>query len=88
MGNLRWLGALALAALLLARPAEASLGAARAMALWSASVAPAVFPFLALLPLLTGRDAGFCTACFSGEYPTAVPVSGEKHRFERKIHDD
>ena len=38
--------------------------------------------------LLTGRDAGFCTACFSGEYPTAVPVSGEKHRFERKIHDD
>jgi amidophosphoribosyltransferase len=30
---------------------------------------------------------GFCTACFSGEYPTAEPVSTTKDRFERKISD-
>ena len=36
--------------------------------------------------LLTGRDDGFCTACFGGEYPTAVPADGLKSRFEKKIH--
>ncbi len=35
---------------------------------------------------LTGADTGFCTACFGGGYPTAVPEHGEKNRFERKIH--
>ena len=35
---------------------------------------------------LTGRDDGFCTACFGGGYPTAVPGDGMKNRFERKIH--
>lgn len=28
---------------------------------------------------------GFCTACFGGEYPTAIPSHGDKDRFERKI---
>ena len=36
--------------------------------------------------LLTGADTGFCTACFSGEYPTAVSSHTEKDRFEKKIH--
>ncbi len=36
--------------------------------------------------LLTGRDDGFCTACFGGEYPTSVPADGLKSRFEKKIH--
>ncbi len=36
--------------------------------------------------LLTGSDDGFCTACFGGEYPTAVPGDGLKNRFEKKIH--
>ena len=36
--------------------------------------------------LLTGKDDGFCTACFGGEYPTAVPKDGRKSRFEKKIH--
>ena len=36
---------------------------------------------------LTGAPGGFCTACFGGEYPTPIPLSGEKNRFERKIHD-
>ena len=36
--------------------------------------------------LLTGRDDGFCTACFGGDYPTAVPIDGSKNRFEQKIH--
>ncbi len=35
---------------------------------------------------LTGRNDGFCTACFGGEYPTAVPSDGLKNRFEKKIH--
>ena len=35
---------------------------------------------------LTGKDDGFCTACFGGEYPTAVPTDGLKSRFEKKIH--
>ena len=51
------LAGLLLAALLLARPREAALGAARAMARWAETVAPAVFPFLALTPLLTCEEA-------------------------------
>ncbi len=35
--------------------------------------------------LLTGADTGFCTACFGGGYPTAVPVRTSKNRFEMKI---
>ena len=52
-----WLGAAALAALLLLRPGAAMAGAARAMAQWAESVAPALFPFLALMPLLTCDEA-------------------------------
>ena len=37
--------------------------------------------------LLTGEDSGFCTACFGGDYPTEVPPSGNKSRFERRIHE-
>lgn len=37
--------------------------------------------------LLTGTDTGFCTACFGGEYPTAIPSSSTKDRFERKISE-
>ncbi|MBO4414778.1 MAG: amidophosphoribosyltransferase [Lachnospiraceae bacterium] len=35
--------------------------------------------------LLTGHDTGFCTACFGGGYPTAVPDGLVKNRFEMKI---
>ena len=57
---MRWfkfLSGLALAALLLSAPQAAALGAARGMAQWYASVAPALFPFLALMPLLTCDEA-------------------------------
>lgn len=37
--------------------------------------------------LLTGVDSGFCTACFGGGYPTAVPDKTAKNRFEMKIND-
>lgn len=37
--------------------------------------------------LLTGEDGGFCTACFSGDYPTEIPKPGSKSRFERPIHE-
>lgn len=57
MRRFKWLGALALAALLLARPREAAAGAAQAMARWCDTVAPVVFPFLALTPLLTCEEA-------------------------------
>ena len=37
-----------------------------------------------LLQIAEGSK-GFCTACFGGEYPTAIPSRGDKDRFERKI---
>ena len=37
--------------------------------------------------LLTGRDTGFCTSCFSGSYPTDVPAGSVKGRFEQRIHE-
>ena len=57
MRHLKWLGGLALTALLLAEPGAAARGVAEAMACWYASVAPALFPFLALMPLLTCGEA-------------------------------
>ncbi len=36
--------------------------------------------------MLTGTDFGFCTACFSGDYPTEIPLYRGKNRFEKKIH--
>lgn len=53
----KWIAGLALAGLLLARPGEASAGALAAAERWRVAVAPAIFPFLALLPLLTGDEA-------------------------------
>ena len=38
-----------------------------------------------VLPQLSGSDE-ICTACFSGDYPTVIPQSGSKNRFEQKIH--
>ena len=53
----KWLLGLVLAGILLARP-EAAAGAAReALALWYRNVAPSLFPFMALLPLLTCDEA-------------------------------
>ena len=43
--------------LLLSRPGAAALGALDAMLCWAATVAPAVFPFMVLLPALTGDAA-------------------------------
>ena len=37
------------------------------------------------LPQLAKSD-GICTACFTGDYPTAVENDESKDRFERKIH--
>jgi len=34
-----------------------------------------------------GHGKGFCTACFSGEYPTQVPKQTGKNRFEHKISE-
>lgn len=34
-----------------------------------------------------GRTDGFCTACFSGDYPTEIPTETHKNRFEQKISD-
>ena len=36
---------------------------------------------------LAGEDTGFCTACFGGGYPTAIPPDGAKNRFETKISE-
>ena len=57
MKRLKWLGGLAAMALLLSKPQAASRGATEALERWYASVAPALFPFLALMPLLTCGEA-------------------------------
>lgn len=36
---------------------------------------------------LAGEDTGFCTACFGGGYPTAIPSDTAKNRFETKISE-
>ena len=41
-------------------------------------------PLEALSQLAMGT--GYCHACFSGDYPTAVPVNTTKDRFEQKLH--
>lgn len=35
---------------------------------------------------LTGSDQ-YCCACFTGDYPTAIPADGGKDRFERKLSE-
>lgn len=57
MRFVKGLGGLVLALLLLCRPREAALGAARALSHWYASVVPALLPFLVLMPLLTCSEA-------------------------------
>lgn len=54
---MRLLTAVILAAYLLMNPDQAVLRAREAMNLWAASVAPALIPFLALLPALTDAQA-------------------------------
>ena len=40
-----------------------------------------------LLKIAGNACPGFCTACFGGGYPTAVPGPGQKDRFEMKLSD-
>ena len=53
LAGLKCAGGMLCVGLLLSEPAVAAMGAARAMAQWCAVVAPSLFPFLALMPLLT-----------------------------------
>ena len=57
MKRVKFWGAIFILTGILLRPEAAVAGAQRAMRLWYSSVAPAMFPFLALLPVLTGPDA-------------------------------
>lgn len=57
MKKLKFWGAVLVVAGILIRPEASVAGAQRAMRLWCGSVAPALFPFLALLPALTGPEA-------------------------------
>lgn len=57
MKRLKFLGAILIFVILLLKPEGAAQDAQRAMRIWYSSVAPALFPFLALMPLLTGEDA-------------------------------
>ena len=34
-----------------------------------------------------GRCTGYCTGCFSGEYPAPIPEVTEKNKFERKLSE-
>lgn len=40
-----------------------------------------------VVKLADNTQGGFCTACFGGGYPTAVPQDGGKDRFECKISE-
>lgn len=35
-----------------------------------------------------GTAGGYCTACFDGDYPTAVPAAARKNRYETKISEN
>ncbi len=35
----------------------------------------------------SGPGCGYCSACFDGEYPTAIPTDTRKDRFERKLSE-
>ena len=72
MRHLKWLGALAALALLLLRPAEAAAGALLASARWYFSVAPALFPFLALMPLLSCSEAAKAYEALLGRVSEAL----------------
>lgn len=41
------------------------------------------------LPLLLGDENSceYCSACFSGEYPTRIPEKMEKYRFEKRLSE-
>ena len=38
-----------------------------------------------LIKICDNNNSGFCTACFTGEYPTQVPNEIKKNRFDQKI---
>ncbi|MDO4315964.1 MAG: amidophosphoribosyltransferase [Oscillospiraceae bacterium] len=40
-----------------------------------------------VIKLADNTQGGFCTACFGGGYPTAIPKDGGKDRFECKISE-
>ena len=40
-----------------------------------------------VVKLADNTECGFCTACFGGGYPTAIPRDGGKDRFECKISE-
>ena len=64
---LRWLTGAAAMALLLWEPQAAAEAARNALALWYRQVAPALFPFMALMPLLTCPEGlQFYERCFGG----------------------
>ncbi len=56
-GGLKWLVGVLFLVFLLCDPAGAAEAARSAMHTWAESVAPALFPFMAVLPLLTGVEA-------------------------------
>ena len=58
MRDIRFVLAVLLMTLLLCRPDAAALGALNAMVGWATTVAPAMFPFMALLPMLTAHVPG------------------------------
>lgn len=53
----KFIGAAFVFVLILLKPEQAVMNAQRAMSVWYSSVAPAIFPFLALMPLLSSKEA-------------------------------
>ena len=59
MKKVKFWGAVGIFTIILMKPQEAVTAAQQAMGVWYTSVAPTLFPFLALMPLLTSEEA--CT---------------------------
>lgn len=53
----KFVGAVSIFVLILLKPEQAVMNAQQAMSVWYSSVAPAIFPFLALMPLLSSKEA-------------------------------
>lgn len=57
MKKLKIWGAIGIFFIILMRPQAAVSAAQKAMSVWVSSVAPSLFPFLVLMPILTGKEA-------------------------------
>lgn len=78
MKKWKWLAAVAIMTIIMFQPESAVTAAQNSMRMWVSGVAPALFPFLVLMPALTGREACMAyRALFSSAMGKLFHLSGE-----------